>query len=149
MELFLVLFLFGILLYATGQICLRAVTIFENREKYPTTAILKDIEYREKPNTTIYHVEFDDMNNNHIKAKSLQYRGKPKFKKGDILDIDYLIRDEMKTLIESELVDVKHKDHISIYDSMEKPIKIVNIISILFVIASIISLIVHLVTKFV
>ncbi|MFM1525607.1 MULTISPECIES: hypothetical protein [Helcococcus] len=144
MELFLVLLLFGIILYATGQVILKAVIMFEDREKYPTTAKLLKIEYRKNSNTTIYHVEFTNQNREILNGKSLQYKGLPRFKEGDKLEIDYLIRSEMKDLIDSELVDVKHPEHKSIYETMDKPIKIVNIISILFIFASIISLIYYI-----
>lgn len=144
MDLFLVLFLFGIILFATGQVTLRAIKLFENRERYHTTAILEEIEYRDNSKTTIYHVSFNDMNEEKISAKSIQYKGKPRFKIGDTLDIDYLIRDEMKDLIENELVDVLHPEHLTIYESFkQKPLKIINFISVVMIFSSIISLIIY------
>lgn len=147
MELFLVLFLFGILFFVMEKILLKTVNIFENREKFPTTAKLLKIEYREKSKTTIYHVEFTDNDGNLLKGKSLQYKEKPRFNIGDILEIDYLIRDEMKDLIENNLVDVKHPDHKTMSEDLSTPIRFMYYIAIAFFIVSVMALIYWLVFK--
>lgn len=141
MELTLVLFFFGILFFAMEKILINTVKIFENREKYPTKAKIFDIEYREKSKTTIYHVEFRDKEGAALKGKSLQYKGAPRFKIEDIVDIDYLIRDEMQNLIENNLIDVKHPDHKTMSEELRNPIRYMFYISIVFFVASIFALI--------
>ena len=141
MELFLVLLSFSILFFAMEKILMKSVYLFENREKFSTKAKLKDIEYRDKSNTTVYYVEFTDNLGEVKEGKSLQYKGKPVFKIGDTLDIDYLIRDEMKNLIDTYLVDVKHENHKKMSESIEPKLKIFKYISIILFIASIIILI--------
>lgn len=141
MELFLVLFLFGMLFFAMEKILLNSVKIFEDREKFSTDSKLLEVEYKERSKTTIYHVEFTDNNNNVLKGKSLQYKGKPRFKVGDSLEIDYLIRDEMKHLIENNLVDVKHPEHKTMYEDLKTPIRFMYYIAIGFFIVSAMALI--------
>lgn len=146
MELFLVLLLFGMVLRATAYVILNAVDLFSNREKYRTKAKITNIEYKEKPGTTVYFVEFLDKDSNRIQAKSLQYKGQKKFEIGQEVDIDYLIRDEMKDLIGTELVDVLHPDHISMTDAFKNgPYKIMNFMSIGFIVAGLIAMVYYFV----
>lgn len=141
MELFLVLISFSILFYGMSKILIRSVSLFEEREKYEVKALIEKVEYREKPGTTIYHVEFTDRDGNAIKAQSLQYKGKPIFNKGNLISANHLVRDEMKHLIENELIEIPHPEHKTMSEDLTPKLKKINYISVGFLIASVISLI--------
>lgn len=146
MDLVIVLFSFGVLFFLITKVLIGSVNTFENRERYETKAVITEVEYNEKSDNTLYYVEFTDRDGNAKSGKSLNYQGKPTQVRGNLVTIDHLLRDEIRILIEMELVDVKDPLHKSMAEVLTPKLEKLYWVAKGFFLLATIALIYHFVS---